>query len=159
MLIGTVPEGAIDDIRFYIGVKDGLRRSVPVEGDSRTYASQRQYIIRLSTNVQREDPQFRLLSENQELSGSIGAGFSTRLNELKTGRTGASVSRSVWEAEMRTSSTVTTAPVRVFGLPQRMNTVNVHGEVQIRSYRPDVLACEFVGLMYRLRVPLIINII
>ena len=136
LLIGAVPERTIDDIRFDISVKNGLRGSVPVEGDGRANASQRQDIIRLSAHVQRENPKFRFLSEYQELGGSVRAGLSAWLNQFKPRWTGTSVTRSIGQTKVRTSAAITSTSVRIIRLPQRVNTVNVHGKMKICSHRP-----------------------
>lgn len=45
LLVGPIPKGSIDDVRFYIRPEDGLAGSVPVESHSWTNACQRQHVI------------------------------------------------------------------------------------------------------------------
>ena len=70
LLMGSVPEGSINDIRFDIRPEDGLALTVPIQGHGRADSGERENVIRLTAGVQRIHPQFRLLREDEQLRGA-----------------------------------------------------------------------------------------
>ena len=154
LLIGSIPEGSIDDIRLDIRPENRLALSVPVEGHSRADSGQRQNVIRLAAGVERIHPQFRFLREYQQFRGARRARPVVGRQQQQSGRTETRPAGSVGQAEVRASAVVASAAVGVVGLAQRMDAVDVHGEVQVGADGPHVVARQLVGLLDAFRVPI-----
>ena len=55
---------------------------------------------------------------------------------------------------MRAAAVVASAPVGVVGLPERVDAVDVHGEVEVGADGANVAARQLVGLLDAFRVPI-----
>jgi len=92
-------------------------------------------IYRFSTDIERKEPQFRFLGKNEQFSRLARTYFPAGNCQLQSGRTGAGVTGTIREAQMRTSALITSTSVDVVGLPERMNTVNIHRKMEVPSHR------------------------
>ena len=88
-------------------------------------------MIDFATDVERKQSQLRFLGENQQFSWLTCASAPVWRDELQSGRAGARVTRTIGQTKMGATAPITAAAIHIFRLSQRVNAVNVHGEMQI----------------------------